>query len=322
MDVWGRITGVFAFSIVVSLMALAVPASAVDMSDGDYWTYDMAMDFDEVALTGSITLTFEDTDELTVGSESYEVNVMRINGSASGSIDLLGSPMEYSMDFGGYSYDSVDGIATVKEDMFMWANVSWGTAPITLSYRVEEEITTAYSPPLLSGYDEETTGVGDSWDETLNMTMTTTTWLNGTIEDTTTDSEQMTYSVAVAADEVDKTVGDNTYSTLRITVIDESGDYEVYWYSEDVGGFVAIYSYSEGETTPYSTLDLTEFEHSTGAARLAIVMIVVGIVVAAVVVAAVLLLVMKRRKTAAAAPPMPIQEQTQVPPPPPPPPGQ
>ncbi len=299
MDLLARVTGAFAFLIVVSLMVLAVPVSAIDRSDGGYWTYDMGMDFEGVELTGSITYAFEDTDELTVGSESYEVNVMKISGSASGSINLTGSPKEYSMNFGGYSYDSVDGIATVKEDIFMWANISWGTAPLVITSSTEEEITTVYSPPLLSGYDVETTGTGDSWNETIDTATTTTTWLNGTTDAVSSNSGQMIYSVVIAADEEEKTVGDSTYSTMRITVTDESGNREIYWYSKDVGGYVAIYSYSYAEATPYSTVDLTEFEHSTGAERLVLVIIGAGVAIAVIVVAVVLLLIMRRRKPVA-----------------------
>jgi hypothetical protein len=265
------------------------------------------MDFEGITVAGDFRYEFEEKDSLTVGSETYNVNVMKVTGTMTGETDeFLGMSASAEMVFDGYSYDLEGGMATVKEDMYIWANMTIDTDLLPVTTRMETQDVTTYSPPLMSGFLDGETGTGDEWEETTNVTTSSTTWVDGAMDSTLSDEYEETYSISVAAAEETVTTDAGTFSCLKMTVIDESDDYVVYWYSSDVGAWVKMSSYSMGETTPFMTLELVEYSH--GGLSAMMVMLVVGVVIAVVVVVVVIMLMMRRGRT-----PSP----QQMPPPPP-----
>lgn len=307
-----KATLVCALALVAVLSLFAVPAKALDRTDGDYWVYEGGMDFEGIAVTGEFRYEFQEKDSLTVGSQSYDVNVIKITGSMSGETDdFLGVAASVEMVFDGFTYEVDGSLASVKEDMYMWANVSIGTGSLELVSRVETQDVTTYSPPQLSGFVEGETGTGDEWNETTDVTSTYTVWVDGAMDDTSTDEYTETYSYSIAASEESITTDAGTFDCLRMTVTDGEGDYDMYWYSSDVGSWVKISMFELGDSTPYMSIELVEYEYSGGALTMMLLVVGLGILVAIVVIVVLLLLMRKKRQA-------PVQAPQQMPPPPPP----
>jgi hypothetical protein len=308
-----KATFVCALALVAVLSLFAAPVSALDRSDGDYWVYEGGMEFEGIEVSGSFRYEFDAKDSLTVGSESYEVDVLKVTGSMSGETeDLLGMSASVEVVFYGFSYEVDGSLATVKEDMYIWANMTIGTGSFALVTKMEMQDVTTYSPPTLSGFVDGETGTGDEWDETTNVTTESSFWIDDVMDDTSTDEYTETYSYSIAATEDQVTTDAGTFDCLKMTVTDSEGDYDVYWYSSDVGSWVKLSTFSEGESTPYMTLELTEYEYSAGSETMMILIIGLGILVAVVVIVVVLLMMRKRGQAPVGAP-------QQMPPPPPPP---
>lgn len=289
-----------AFTAVLSLFA--APVAALDRSDGDYWVYEGGMDYEGIAVTGGFRYEFEAKDPMTVGSESYDVNILKVTGSMASEMDDLAG---VEMVFDGYVYEVEGSLASVRDDMHTWTNL---TALGIVVSRVETHDVSIYSPPLMTGFVDGETGAGDEWDETTNVTNVHTVWVDEEMSFTSTDEYQETRSYSVAAAEETVTTAAGTFTCLKITEADVYGDLEVYWYSADVGSWVKMSSYSVGDTTPYFTLELTEYSYSGDSLVLLIVVGAVILIVVAIVV--VLLLMRKRGQT-------PVQVPQQMPPPPP-----
>lgn len=301
---------VCALSMMAVMSVFAAPAAAMDHSEGDYWVYEGEMEYEGIAVTGTFRYEFEEKDSLTVGSETYDVNVMKMTGSMTGETDdFLGISATVDMTFDGYSYDLVGGMAMVKEDMHTWANLTIGTGSLAIVTRVETQDVTTNSPPFMSGFVDGETGTGDQWNETVEVSSTSTTWVDGAIEDTYSGNYTEAYAFTVAAAEESVTVDAGTFSCLKITAMGEWDDYMVYWYSSEVAGWVKMSSYSMGETSPQMTIELSEYSH--GGLSATMVLLIIGAVVIIAVVIVVALLMLRRGRTPTLIPP-------QVPPPPPP----
>jgi len=306
-------TSVVCVLLVIALSA--IPAAAVDRSKGDYWTYTMSFDVtglgaSGVDTNGTLTYTCVDQDTITLGGASYDANVMRVSGGASGGVDFLG--FEMSLTLGGYIYETLDGMALAKVDMFAWTNMTFGTGTFQLSSRAEIETMTTYYPPLLSGFNPSTVRLGDIWTETVESSTTTTEWINGTLQGRPAfDTSILTYTNVVASAKETVTTEAGTFEALTITSTDSDGNSVLYWWSSKAENFVKEDTYEQGSAAPVMTLVLKDY--GTGSLiSLALVAGLGGIVliVALVVLALVLL---KRRKPFQ---PSPYQPGMPYPPPP------
>lgn len=291
-----------AVGLAAVLSLFAAPAAALDRSEGDYWVYEGGTEYDGIAITGGFRYEFEARDSLTVGSESYDVNVLKVTGSMASEVgDLAGVEMVFS----GRVYEVDGGLASVKDDMYTWTNLS--ALGFVISRTQTHDVST-YSPPLMSGFVDGETEVGEEWNETTNVTSAHTVWVDDELSFTMTDEYQETRFYSVAAAEEKVTTDAGTFACIKITEADGSGDYEVYWYSSEVGSWVKMSSYSEGDATPYFSLELTDYSYSGDGLALLLVIGVVALVVVVIVVA----LLMARRKGRS-----PAQAPQQMPPPPP-----
>lgn len=298
-----------ALALFAVMSLFAVPAEALSRSDGDFWAYEGSMNVEGVSVDGTFKYEFEKADSLTIGSDIHEVNVMRVSGSMTGETeDLFGMSASVSAVFSGRVYETKDGFGTLKDDMYTWINMTIGTGSFTLVTRMETQEVSTYSPPSFSGFDEDETGTGDEWNETTNVTRTSTLWIDGVIDDTSTAQVQETsrYSVAASEDKVSTDAG--TFDCLKITVTDSEGNYDVNWYSAEVGNYVKMSYFELGETTPYLSLELAEYKHSEDSALMLVMFVGIG-VIAAIVIIVVILLLMRKRGQA------PVQAPPQVPPP-------
>ena len=303
------------FAIVLSLAfcAASFPAAALDRSSGDYWTYEMSVDMDDFDVVGDMTLTVVDEDTLTVGGDSYVVDVLQYSGSISGSGEVWGVSTTVSMVYSGFTYELKDGLATVKDDMYIWINSTATMNQVELTIRMETQDVSTTSPPIGTGLVPDEMGAGDSWSETVVETTTSTEWEDGTMTSTSSDSDEKTYSFSIAAAEESLTTDAGTFDCLKITIMDESDDsYEVRWYCDEVGYYVKVANYEMGDSTPSVVVELKDYKYAS-ASQLLVILAVVGIAVVLVVIVAIVLLMMRKKR-------IPQQPQQPMPPPPPPPP--
>jgi hypothetical protein len=315
-------TSVVCVSLVIALAAF--PAAAMDRSKGDYWTYTMSFDAtgfgaSGINANGILTYTCVDQDTITIGGTSYDVNVMRVSGGASGGVGFLG--LEVSSTLGGFIYETLDGMALAKGDLFAWTNMTFGTGTFQLSSRAEIETMTTYYPPLLSGFNPSTVGLGDTWTETVESSTTTTEWINGTMQGIPAfETGILTYTNVVASARETVTTEAGTFEAFRITSTDSDGNSVVYWWSSKAQNFIKEDTYEPGSATPVMTMVLKDY--NTGSSvSLALVAALGGIVlVVALVVLALVLL--KRRKPFQPSPYRPEMPYPPPPSPPPVPPGQ
>lgn len=307
MKVASRICAAFALGIAFVMISAAMPVAAVDRGGGDFWTYATTSDFIGVQVTGTITYTCEDSRSLTVGSSVYDVNVLSVEGSASGSGNII-VPFEVSITYGGFLYVAQDGMGIVKDDAITWTNSTWGSTGFQLAFNTEEEFVTTFSPPMMAGFDTETSEPGDSWVETT--TITEELWVNGTLEGDSSD--EATFGVAIwsQTDVVETDVG--TFETLKITLTDDEDDRIVFWWSSEVGNFVQQHTYESGSSDPTTTMKLTDYSYSPGLESILLFVAIGGAVL--VVALIVLALVMLRRRPNQ---PVPYQPGTPAPPQPP-----
>jgi len=286
----GPISIVF-IAVVVALAAL--PAAAVNRSRGDFWTYAMSMGVSGISANGTTTYTYVDQDRITIGGTSYDVNVMKISGGASGSVDFLG--FEASLTLGGYAYETQGDKALVKNDLFMWTNLTFGTGSFQIVSRAESEVQTTYSPALMSGFSPSSTGPGDSWSETVTETTTTTTWVNGTMQgppDTKTGT--LTYDFVVASPKETVTTPAGKFESLKITATDSDGNSVAYWWSADAKNFVKEDTYEKGSSTPVVTLLLKDY--NAGSSVSLTLIVAVGGIVLLVALVVLVLVMLKMRK--------------------------
>jgi len=300
-----------ALSFAVIMPATAIDARALARSSGDYWTWDVSTTSDGVDVTGTLTFTYDGRDTLSVNGTSYEVNVMSISGALNGSTTLLGMPLVLNATLSGTIYELRDSLATVKEDTFTWSNLTWGTGGFVVVIRTETEVMTSNSPPQLSGFEPDTSGPGDSWNEASNTTTVTTTWSNGTMQSQTTTYDRVSTSVVIASSEVSVSTPAGTFDAMRITATDADGNYEVYHYSDRVRNFVKIETYDVGSTAPSLTLQLSSYHSSKPPSSTAILLMVVGIAIAVLAIIVILVLMTRRRGRT----PQPVQPQTPAQPP-------
>jgi len=310
------ITMIALTSVVCTLLMtalVAAPAAAADRSNGDYWTYTMTLDVSGMGSSGihangTLTYTNVGRDAVTIGGNTYDVNVMRISGGSSVGVDFLG--FEASLTLGGYIYETRNGIALAKADMLTWTNLTFGTGDFQLSSKTETETTSTYSPPLLSGFNPSTVEPGDSWTETVEFSTATSKWINGTMLGTPTlDTGTLTYTNVVSSAKETVTTEAGTFETIRITSTDSDGNSVVYWWSSKAQNFVKEDTYEYGSSAPETTMVLKDY--STGSSiSLALVASLGGIVLVASLVVLALVLLKKRK---------PFQPATYQPPPSPPP---
>jgi len=290
------IVGFGSFGVVCLLAVMSVgvgPASAVSRVSGDFYTYSMSMDLSGVDASGTVTYSFEGLGTISVNGQAYDVNIMKVSGAVTGSVGFLG--FSASAALGGHVYETRDGMAVVKDDAFMWTNISLGTGSFQLVTRSELEILSTYSPPLMKGFTPSHTAPGDSWSETVSTTTTSTMWLNGTMQGSpSTDTEQITFSFVAASSMESVTTPAGTFDTIRITATDDSGGSSVFWWSSDVANFVKQQDFSEGSSQPDVSMTLTDYNR--GASPSAILFIGIGLVVALfAVIVLVVVLLMRRR---------------------------
>ncbi len=290
-----------AVALVSVLSLFAGPARALDYSDGDYWVYEGGTSYEGISVSGGYRLEFVEHDSLTIGSKSFDVSVLKLTGSMYGETDdYLGMSVE--MVFDGHMY-MVDGtMATVKEDVYTWTNFTMEILSEEVTTRMESHDVSTYSPPPMTGFVEGETGTGDEWNETTNVSTALTTWVDDLVDENANIYYTENYFFSVASAEEQVTTEAGTFTCLKITAMHESGNYEVFWYSSDVGNWVKTNSHWGDTSTPFMTLELTDYRYSGDSDTFILVVVGVGLLVAVAVVVVILLLMRGRGRSPVEAP--------------------
>jgi hypothetical protein len=295
-----RVSGLICLACIAWVIGVAVhPAAAADRVNGDFWTYDASamvpVPFTNVVVNGTTTYTCVDKSAINIGGTSYPVNVMRVSGGKSGTADFMG--IRVSVTLGGYVYETQEGMGTAKSDVSTWMNTTVGTSSFQLVYRNKTEVSTTYTPAMLSGFSPSTVGAGDSWTETVASTTTTTNWVNGTKQgspDVRTEILVLSFVAASSLEIVTTPAG--KFEVLRITATASDGSSVVYWWSSDVQNFVKEDTYEAGSATPVATMVLEDYEIGS-ATNLVLVAAMGSIALAAALVVLAWVLLKKRELT-------------------------
>jgi len=259
-----RYAGLASVLLVLTILsAFAAPVRAVDRTDGDYWTYNVSTNMMDIDVTGTMMLTFIQTDTLVIESESHDVNVLLLTGSMNGTGEISGIAVAVTVAYWGHIYEAVGSLATVKEDVYTWANYTMGTGQSIHLDTGEWHDVSTYAPPLGEGLVPSDMELGDSWDETLTVTSNSTYYFNGIIEHEENEtSEDVAYSFEISSSMDSVEVAAGTFECQVINQTDEtSGDLDVSWWSEEVGYFVKMASYAEDENTPFFSLELKDYSY-------------------------------------------------------------
>lgn len=298
------------FAVSALVLGTAATATALDRSEGDFWTYEVSMDIEGVDVGGEVTVTFEGYDTVTVNGTQFDVCFLAMTGHFSGSVSVLGTPMTVSGAMIGTSYETRDAYGTVIEDMTTYINVTWGEDPFQILRNGKVEVTTTCSPPRGAGFNPTDAVLGDSWQETV--TEVTTSYVDEELDEDESGTEVRTYSFAIAPSRESVTVPAGTFDTLKVTKTDDDGTRQVLWFSEDVGDAVRIEYFNETDD-PYASYELSGYAHEAEGMPIVLLAVAGAGITVAVVVIVVLLVLVKRRPGTASAPPPP-QQYPPVPP--------
>jgi hypothetical protein len=276
--------------LVAALLCTSFSASAMDRSSGDYWTYSMVIvvpGFD-VATTGTVKYEFVSQETLTVNSAEVPVNVVRVTGDAGGSLEMIDLEAQLVME--GYIYEGLHGMSVVREDITSWTNLTWGSGPFSFPINRAIRVVSTYTPPLMSGFDPDTTEPGSTWVETTSV-QTVTTNLTDDAQSEWTTSKTVTYTISSQLETVSTGVGD--FDALRIVAVHNDGLRVQYWWSEEADVFVREETYLEDVEQPVQTLVLEEYNGGPGS-NILVYVAVGGAATAVALVALVAVLMMRR----------------------------
>lgn len=298
--------GVSAILLVVALVHSSANASALERVDGDFWSYsvtidlssfdpselnvtEMPIDLSGIEVTGTVLYEYLGLDNITVDGTAHSVNVMAVSGDLDGSISLIG--LEASVAIQGHVFETSEGMGTVKDDLTLWTNLTWGVGSFAYLKKYESRAINLYTPALMSGFDPESVVLGHSWGEvvqarTIGMNVTT-----GAVVSDTNGSIEIDFEVGAQREEVSTPAG--LFVTYRVTASEEGGTRVVYWWSEEVGNFVRQDTYLENGTDSAETMLLEDYNH--GSRTSILVFVSIGAVALAVALGVLGLVLLKRR---------------------------
>lgn len=286
-----RVSAALVSLAVLSLVSASLPGSALERAEGDFWVYSMHISVPgfDVATEGVLRYEFVSQESVNVDGADVPTNVMRVTGSAYGSVDII--DLGASMVMEGYVYEGLDDMSTVRSDMTYWINLTWGSGDFSWPINSASRSVSTYAPALLSGFDPGTTALGANWTENIEVQTLTYNVTTSAVESNETDLLTVNYSVHTELESVP--TGAGRFDTLRITATESSGGRVVYWWSEEVGLFVKEDTYVEGESQPVQTLLLGDYSGNAGTDVM--VFVAIGGAAMAVALVALAIVLVKRR---------------------------
>ncbi|HEX7392768.1 MAG TPA: hypothetical protein VF374_07465 [Thermoplasmata archaeon] len=320
----GRVlTCVCAVVFVVALVHSSANASALERNDGDFWSYsvsvdisaldpsdlnitDMPIDLSGIEVTGEILYEFLGKDNISIDGTSHPVNVMAVSGYLEGSVGLIG--LEASQTIQGHVFETSEGQGTVRDDLTLWTNLTWGVGSFAYLMKYESRLINIYAPPLMSGFDPGSIVLGGSWDETVQVRTIAINVTTGAVVSDTNSSVATHFVVAAETEEVSTQAG--RFTAFEVTASEDEGTRVVYWWSEDVGNFVMQETYLGNGSEPAETMILRDYNNESSSGIL--VFVAIGAVALAVALIVLGLVLLKRRSRGVQ--PKPPPELLQLPP--------
>lgn len=289
--------------LAVMLAFSACHVTAVDHNDGETWTYDVLTSVDVgpyvVDLAGNITYEFQGQRALLVGTEEYHANVMSVEGELFGLMELFGEPfLHASVTIDGFLFETSDGAGIIREQTDMLLDATIGSGSGSWSIQRMNQSVVSYTPPYLSEFNAKSNVLGRQWTEEVTIDRAVTTWENGTEQGTLTSSSNSTYEITVGGNTFGVGTTAGNFECISIVIVDENGDYEVRWWSDDVHGCVVMDSYSDGAVFPdaYKMMLLASYEGGDSESMSWIILVGVCVTAAALAVLVVVLMRMRHPK--------------------------
>lgn len=270
----------------VLLAFAAYPAVAVDHEHGETWTYESTLDLEvgdyTVEVSGNITYDFEEKRNLIVPDvNEYEVNVLAVHGQLSGMTEVFGEPfLEVSVDIDGFSYETADGAAIVREDTDMLVDATVVSGSSGWAVQSQSSTIMVYTPPFLQGFDPDSVTLGGSWSAAGTVNLTETTWANSTSMGTSSNVLDASHFVIVGSVIEEKPTPAGTFHTVKL-VITSASEYEIRWWSDEINGYVKIDTYSQTGDGLVLTKTMSLVSYEKGDVDSTTWVVFVGIAVAA-----------------------------------------
>ena len=296
LSLWNRLA---VLAVMASLVCLPSSASAGDISrtEGDYWTYEVSTTVSGIPVTGTITYAFIGDDTLTIDDVEFDVRVLKVTGQFQGSVTSAGLTASVFGVYDGYRYEERGSLGILKDDLTSLEDYSLGYDEFRITSFVERQITTSYSSPLMSEFDPDTARVGDKWNETVTVWMSSS-YEDGNISYEADNSTDMTVGFEVASVGSELTFA-GEFEALRI--VQTSGHVnETFSYAEDVGQFVRYERYENGSDEAVYVAMLMGYSFEKRNDDSSLVTLMMGAFVASVTVLgiAAALAYLRRRRTA------------------------
>lgn len=285
-------------AIVAGLTLLAIafatnPSDALDRSDGDFWRYDVLFEVAGVTVSGTVEYSYAGDLTIAVNGTPIVVSLIRIDGSFSGSENDSSIGVWVTGLFDGFRYETKDGIGIVGEALTTIANVSTGYEGFQVVTLIEATESVNYSEPLLSGFDLENWRVSAVWNETIEV-QRTESYSDGSFSYENDSAVEFVFNVSsVPASAPFETEAGNFECSI-ITASDGITR-DVFWYSEDVGGFVGMARYDLPSSTPSFTAQLSDYEHDSGSHEVGPILAALGLVAASALLVSVVAVAIRRR---------------------------
>ena len=282
--------------VVASLLAtgcLSQPSLALDRTAGDLWRYDVCLSVAGVVVEGMMEYSYTGMTSVEVGDTTYEANVVKVEGSFSGTLDEFSYDVWVTGLFDGYIFESVDGVGIVKEDLTVIANVSTGYEDFQVSDSVETRESLTYSQPLISGFDP------DMWEQTTEWVETLTVFSheacsNGTAYYENESFAESSFQFSAAAVPFPLETEAGPFSASVITFSDGE-TLRMMWYSPEVDGFVRMERFDPPFSAPSFVAVLSDYEQGSNDDDVKLLLSMLGVGVALVVLASVVVVAVMRR---------------------------
>ena len=250
-----------------------------------------------VRVGGNVTYEFREQSTLLVAAEEYDANVLSVNGELSGSMELFGEPfIDASIAVDGYLFETASGGGTIKEQTDMLVDATFGSGSSSWLLQQTRQTVVTYTPPYLSEFSPGSNQLGNHWSEQVYVNSSSTSWNNGTDRDEWWNGYDTTLDITVGGNSFGVGTPAGNFSCISIVVVDQGGDYDVLWWSNDVHGIVIKESYWAGEEWPNWHESMMLVKYDKGTTESVLWVVVVGICVAVVAVI-VLFLVLSRTRS-------------------------
>lgn len=282
---------VLAISLVAVLLSASCSTSALDRNEGDYWVYSMVLVVPGfgVEATGTLKYEFFAHGVVDIGDVMVPANIMRVTGSAGGSIELIDLSAE--LVFEGFVYETREGMSIVKSYLISWTNITWGSGDFAWPMNFANMSVSTYAPPLLSGFDPGNTLPGATWTETIEVRTLVYNMTLGEIESDEIDQTAISFTAHAQLETVSTEAGE--FESLRITATDEGGSRIVFWWSDEIDLFVKAEAFVPDDSEPVVTLAL---EDCSGITRTNVLLFVaIGGAATAIALVALAVVILKRR---------------------------